>query len=445
MYLTQLEKSQVRMAFNLLKDSHKVFFINHWRLILYLLIVGIELSIIHGVSDLTSSIGNWVPKAEQLVNFQVPSDNFYGPGAAILLAPFLFLKNHLFLVILLYFLLGTLAYWKIVKRIDNKLSQKIALSALPLNFYLLWLINSSQDTVFEYFLLLWSVYFLVKQRYIGFTFFAYMLTLTRAGYWVLFLGVSVLLLVIDLFRKNKIQLKKLISIPLLIVTSLFNYVNFGSTSPALEGGMTAYFSYSKYHYLALPKMDMDVFLSGPKGIFNSEYGVSIENFKSSSEANSRLQSAALKSAIENKKETLLGWMQKVDSYVFDVQKVPHLPGRYVLDLENKVITIENERLTWPLVIGNFVFFIYRAILIFSAFLALGMLLFQKVVIGKVDKFTSENWTLSLPYVFGFVPGILFYTETRFKIVSELLLVPLVVGAWSVVLRNRSSRPDLTGS
>jgi hypothetical protein len=60
-------------------------------------------------------------------------------------------------------------------------------------------------------------------------------------------------------------------------------------------------------------------------------------------------------------------------------------------------------------------------------------LVPKDVFGKVDKFTSANWVLSLPYFFGFIPGILFYTETRFKIVSELLLVPLVVGAWSAVL------------
>ena len=110
-----------------------------------------------------------------------------------------------------------------------------------------------------------------------------------------------------------------------------------------------------------------------------------------------------------------------------------------------MITIENDRLTWPLVIGNFLFFIYRALLICAGFLALGMLLFQKIVIGKVDKFTSVNWALSLPYVFGFVPGVLFYTETRFKIVSELLLVPLIVGAWSAVLSQRSARSELNGS
>ncbi len=433
------------MDFKKFKPPTQLALSKYWKIFSYLALLAIELSVIHRVSDLPVSIGNWVPKAEQLISFQIPADNFYGPGASILLMPFLWLADRLFLVVLFYFLVGTIAYWKLTSLISIKTGRRIARAALPLNFYLLWLVNSSQDTVFEYCLLLWSIYFLIRKQYLSFSAITYLLSLTRAGYWTFFLGTSLLLFMIGWVRRKEINFKKLIVIPLLVVTSFFNYINFGSPSPALEGGMTAYFSYSKYHYLALPKMDMDVFLSGPKGIFTEKYGVNLENHLSGAQANSELQKAAIDSALANKKETLLGWMQKVDSYVFDVQKVPHLPGRYVLDLENKVITIENDRLTWPLVFGNFLFFIYRTLLICAGFLALGMVLFRKIVIGKADKFTSANWALSLPYVFGFVPGLLFYTETRFKIVSELLLVPLVVGVWSAVLSQRSARSALNAS
>ncbi len=420
-------------------------FLKYWKISLYLTFLSIELTLIHRVSDLPVSIGNWVPKAEQLASFQIPTDNFYGPGAAILLVPFLWLTDRLFLVVLFYFLVGTIAYWKLTSLISNNTGRRIGRAALPLNFYLLWLMNSSQDTVFEYCLLLWAAYFLIQKQYVSFSAAAFLLSLTRAGYWSFFLGTSLLLFLIGWIRRKEIEFRKLIAVPLLVFTSLFNYMNFGSPSPALEGGMTAYFSYSKYHYLALPKMDMDVFLSGPKGIFTEEYGVNPENYLSGAQSNSELQKAALDSALTNKKETLLGWMQKVDSYVFDVQKVPHLPGRYVLDIENKVIKIENERLTWPLVIGNFLFFIYRILLFCAGFMALGMVIFQKIVFGNVDKFTSKNWVLFLPYVFGFVPGIVYYTETRFKIVSEILLVPLVLGSWSAVLASRAAKTDLSVS
>ncbi len=427
------------MVFNYIKKSSQRYTNNYWHLLVYLSVLALELLLINQISDLPTSIGGWVAKADELISFQVPSDNFYGPGAAIMWIPFLWLKNHEFLVILFYFLVGSIAYWKLTLQIRSLLGARIAQIALPLNFYLLWLVNSSQDTVFEYCLLLWSTYFLLKRNYVGFAAAAYLLSLTRAGYWTFFLGTTLILLVIDLIKKRNIKARKLIAIPLLIITSFFNYANYGSPSPALEGGMTAYFSYSKYHYLALPKMDMDVFLSGPKGIFSEEFGVKSKNSEISVESNNEYQRAAINSAIENKKETLLGWMQKVDSYIFDVQKIPHLPGRYVLDLENKIIKIENERLTWPLVLGNLIFFLYRTILVFSGLLAVGMFLLHKVKYGKLDIFTSKNWVLSLPYLIGIIPGILFYTETRFKIVSELVLVPLIVGIWTNVLVKRSTR------
>jgi hypothetical protein len=430
------------MAFNGLKSSTRPEFSRHLKLSSYLLFLVIELAIIHQVSDLPVSIGIWLSKAEQLASFQVPSDNFYGPGAALMLVPFLWLSNQLFLVVLFYFVVGTIGYWKITNLIEYRAGRAIAQAALPLNFYLLWLINSSQDTVFEYCLLLWAVYHLLKKRYVSFSALAYLLCLTRAGYWTFFLGSGLLLFFMGLIRSKEINLRKLIAVPLLVFTSLLNFINYGSPSPALEGGMTAYFSYSKYYYLSHPKMDFDAFLTGPKGIFADEYGETLKSHKSGAEANSQFQKAAIESALANKKETLLGWMQKIDSYVFDVQKIPHLPGRYVLDVENKVISIENDRLSWPLVIGNFTFFLYRILLVCAGFLAVGMVLFQRLYSLRIDGFFLKNWGLSLPYIFGLVPGVLFYNETRVKIVSELLLIPLIVGIWSAILAKRVAKSDL---
>ncbi len=144
-------------------------------------------------------------------------------------------------------------------------------------------------------------------------------------------------------------------------------------------------------------MDMDVFLSGPNGMFTEKFGVNPEKHASRAQVNSEFQKAVIDSALANKKETLLGWMQKVDSYIFDVQKVPHFSGRYVLDLEKKVIRIENERLTWQLVLGNLLFFLYRMLLVCVGFFALGWIFLQRIVFGKFDQFITRNWRLSLPY------------------------------------------------
>ena len=407
-----------------------------WRLALYLTFLTLEIFLIHEFSDLPVSIGNWLYKADQVISFHIPSDNFYGPGAAILLAPFVWLRNDLFIVILIYFILGSVAYWKICELITHVASRRIAKAALPCNVYLLWLINSSQDTVFEFFLLLYAIYFLVRKKYPFFSICSYLLCLTRAGYWTFFVGTTLIILISDLKVFKKIFFKKILAIPFLLITSVFNFVHYGSPSPALEGGMTAYFSYSKYHYLSLPKMDMDVFLSGPNGIFSKEHGKPTEEFKSGQEANSELFNAALDSIFENKKETLLGWMQKIDSYYFDVQKIPHLPGRYQLDLSTNKISIENDRLSWPIVMGYLLYFLSRILLVISGFLAIGGTIFHKLVFGKFDLFLAKYWALSLPYIFGIIPGVLFYTETRFKIVSELILVPLIIGIWSTLYSEK---------
>jgi hypothetical protein len=404
----------------------------------YLIILLVELLMINQISDIPNSLGNWINKAEQIASLNIPRDNFYGPGAALLLVPFLWVKENLIIATAFYFLVGSVGYWKLTGMVTNKLLRVISLLALPLNAYLIWLINSSQDTVFEFMLLTWSCYFLLQKRFLAFSSITFLLCETRAGYWVYFLGTALMLVGTDLVKRRRIKLSKILAFPLLLLASTFNFVNYGSPSPALEGGMTAYFSYSKYHYLSLPKMDMDVFLSGPQGIFSQDFKPKMSGAMNGAEENRVYQKAALDSALANKKETLLGWMQKFDSYFFDVQKVPHLPGSYVLDLSTKTIKIEDERLSWNLVLGNLLFEIQRTLLVTLGLLAAGFILASRLLLEKVSWLRPKLWFLALPYLFGAVPGMIMYTETRFKIVSELLLVPLIAEVFSLALKRRKS-------
>ena len=314
--------------------------------------------------------------------------------------------------------------------IPSRLGRAVALLALPANFYLIWLIDSSQDTVFEFFLLAWSVLFLTRKRIGLFAVTGFILCETRAGYWVFYLGISGILFIRTFIKQRKIAMGKLFAVYFLLGSSIFNVVNYGSPSPALEGGLTAYFGYTKYHYLALPKMDMDVFLSGPNGSFSVENGPHIPEGSTPAEINSIYQKAAVESALANKKETLLGWMQKFDSYFFDVQKIPHLPGHYVLDQDRKVISIGDERLSWNLVVGNFFYMIYRSVVLASGFMALGLIIGLAFINKKKLIKQIGLLPLAAPFILSAIPGILIYAETRFKIVSELLLVPLIVEIWT---------------
>jgi len=407
-------------------------------LILYLAFLLAELLIVNQISDLPVSLGARVYKAEQIATFTIPSDNFYGPGAALMLVPFLWARENLIIAAATYFLIGSWGYWKITSFVSNKIVRNIARTALPVNSYLIWLINSSQDTVFEFTLLVWSAYFLVRSRFVAFSLVTFLLCETRAGYWAFFLGTALFLLVKDLVQKKGIKFSKVLAYPLLVLASTFNFIVYDSPSPALEGGMTAYFSYSKYHYLSLPKMDMDAFLGGPQGIFSPDFKPKMPEGVTPAQEDKIYEQAAIESALENKKETLLGWMQKFDSYFFDVQKVPHLPGLYVLDQSTKTINIEDERLSWNLVLGNLVFEIQRTLLVTLGFIALGIWLASRMLLDAASRIRPRLGLLALPYLFGIVPGMLMYTETRFKIVSELLLVPLIAEIYSLVIQRRKS-------
>lgn len=404
---------------------------------LYLILVLSELTLIHSVSDLPSTLGNWLEKSRVIADLGIPEDNFYGPGSAIMLIPFLPIQEHLFVANIVYFGIGTIGFWKLTEYLPNKISRAVCFLALPTNFYLMWLINSSQDTVFEFCLLMWSVFFLVRRNYLLFSALTFLLCLSRSGYWIFFLGTSVGLFLWGKFKRNELSWKKLIAVPLLVLTSIFNFANYDSPSPALEGGLALYFSYTKYHYLSLPKMDMDVFLSGPNGPFSEKNGPKFPKGISQAEENSIYAEAGLDSLKTYKKESVLGWMQKFDSYFFDVQKVPHLPGAYVLNQDKQVIEMQADRLTWPLVLGNFSYMIWRTILIVGALVAVGILLGARMF--RVSLPAIRLWPLALPYLFGVVPGIIIYTETRFKIVSELLLVPLILEIWSRAIGLRSQR------
>ena len=407
-----------------------------WKLLAFVVVLQCELLLIRKASDLKPSTSNWIEKAEQILDFQIPTDNFYGPGSALLLAPFVLFGASTYLANHFYFALGAIAYWYICIAIPSRTGRAIALLALPANFYLIWLIDSSQDTVFEFFLLAWAALFLTRRRIGLFAITGFILCETRSGYWVFYLGISGILFIRTYIKQRKFELGKLFAIYFLLGSSIFNVVNYGSPSPALEGGLTAYFGYTKYHYLALPKMDMDVFLSGSGGAFSVQNGPHIPKGSTPAEINSIYQKAAIESAFANKKETFLGWMQKFDSYFFDVQKIPHLPGQYVLDQDKKIISIGDERLSWNLVMGNFIYMLYRSIILVSGFIALGLILGLALLNKGKSIHQIELLPLAAPFIFGAIPGILIYTETRFKIVSELLLVPLIVEIWTRVNRDR---------
>jgi len=228
-------------------------------------------------------------------------------------------------------------------------------------------------------------------------------------------------------KSKKLQKKYLAPLLIYISLSIFNFSQYGSPSPALEGGITAYDAYSKYYYLSHPKYDMDAFLAQTEHPLPEIVQRKLDNNPMSEvEMDRAYYSAAISSALTNPKETILGLFQKIDSYFFAVQKIPNLPGEYVLNAEKKQIDILNERKSWPLIVGHIVYQVYRSLWLILGIMALGFLFLRR----KKYEIDSRLYYLVAPWLCGAIAGLLYYTETRYKIVPEMILVPLIAIIWS---------------
>ena len=134
--------------------------------------------------------------------------------------------------------------------------------------------------------------------------------------------------------------------------------------------------------------------------------------------------AALIYITENPKSVFLNTLQKLDTYFFSVQKNPQLSGEYYLAEDQKSIIIGENRDSWVLIFGSFVYFIYRSLFLILLIASITILV---VLPGIRQGLTHQpQFLMFVPYLFGSVSAILFFTETRYKIVSEIILVPLVL-------------------
>ena len=76
-------------------------------------------------------------------------------------------------------------------------------------------------------------------------------------------------------------------------------------------------------------------------------------------------------------------------------------------------------------LGNLFYEVYRSLLLIGLLLSVGVLFAHRKLRIKAIYPQDARWLLTLPWLLGLIPGLAFYTETRFKIVSELLLIPFI--------------------
>lgn len=391
----------------------------HYSIILYAFFCTFTMFVASHFLDIPPLIGNWEVKAWSILELNL-QDNYYPPGAAIAIMPFLWAGPDVLPAIYFYYFFSAVLYFLICKIIPSKRLRITALFGLPANSYLTWLCLSSADQVIELFALLLFVFSALSKRFKLAVFSGFFLCFTRPAYWVAYIIMIYLLAKASgtNFSRYRLIMRKISAILVLLCVLFLNKVIFNSINLATSSSDTFFYSHQKYHYLSLPKFDMDVFLENGPSTDALLVAAKTESFEY---INNKKIRAALVSIKENPQRFIFSQIQKVDSYFFPIQKIPNLPGKYQLSQDEKSIVIGNERLSWSITIGHLLFALYRLVwmLLFSATLSwLAMLIYMKVALTPPEKL------LLIPFITGIVPGFIFYVETRFKICSELVAFPL---------------------
>lgn len=405
------------------------------RMLSFGIIAVIELLLVNEISDLRPSLSSWEPKANSILNLDIPTDNYYGPGAAILLIPFLWNDPLFFVANLFYVFIGSICYYLLCQRIKNLRLRITSYCFLLLNPYFFWLCHSSQDTVLEFALLMISINLGLRNKFALFFLTTFLLAETRSQYWLFIFTALFLRIWLDIKLRQKLKVSYFLPVIFFFTVSIFNSINYGSSSITWYAGETFELGQSKYMYLVHPKFDADHLL-GLADTPNTYRDSRAPEFMSPAEKNDFYLNQGLDSILDNPKQFVLNIMQKVDSYIFSTQKVPSSPGYFSFDHKSNSIKIIDERLNWSIILGNFVYQVWRAVLLILLIASITLLITSRQK-GRNDLLEVGEHLLVLPWISTFLVILLFYMETRYKVIPELL-VPIYV----LIIFDRASNNTL---
>ena len=379
---------------------------------------------------------NWVDKALAILNFNAPADNYYPPGSGLLITPFVHFPNVSLLSTFFWANIGFIFYFLICRFIMNRLWNFVALFTFLINVYLFWNFKSSQDTVFEFAFVMISLYFLIRKNWHIAFLSLFLLFQIRSGYLLLFvLVLGILLIKRKYFGLNKRTL--IFPVSLLLLSAFFNQFVYGVVSPSITSGQTIYFGQNKYFYLGHPNFDIDTFLSKeghmtPEGFTNEELWD--KNLK---EIDDIFLAEALRDIRNNPQVLIQNTLIKIDNLFFNLQKVPNLPGQHWLSNDANSIVVDKYSLDLKYALGNLIYFLYRVISVLLVIYALSIYFYFRRFINKGD-YLYSFWLL-LPFISWVPLCLIFYEDTRFRIVSETLFIPasayLIAQLKSVTLTN----------
>ncbi len=366
-----------------------------------------------GVNSHHVGLEAWAMKAAELAAFTLPPSNFYPIGPALLYLPFQMLGIKAVWALFFYFNIGLFFYARICRGIDNRLVGRMALLAVLLNPYFYWIVKSSQDVVLQFAVLTAALSFLIEGRLVVYSLVALLGSVVRSTDIFVFAGLAFLM-----YLRERRAIWALFP-ALYIVVAVFNFAQYGSVSPSLNGGYNIFLGQHPLYAVAHPHYDIDYFFeheghSDPRVLFGIPRTTENEG-----QVDVRYRDLGFSFLRENPQRFLYTSAIKLENWLFNFEKVPNLSGKFYLTKDQRGIVVESVRSN--MLAADAAYIAYKIIynLLFAVALFLAALA-PRYALG------NRYLPLLLPMFFVAPVVLLTFPDTRFKIVYEMLALPAIL-------------------
>ncbi|MEN6542679.1 hypothetical protein [Parvibaculum sp.] len=366
-----------------------------------------------GLNSRPVGLAAWTSKAAELAAFSLPQSNFYPIGPALLFFPFHILGLNAVWPLFFYFNIGLFLYAQICWRIENRFVGRMALLAILLNPYFFWLLKSSQDTVLQFALLTAALRCLIARRLVAYSLLAVLASVVRSTDIFVFAGLALLMY----FQERRAIWALFPALYAIVI--MFNFAQYGSVSPSLNGGYNVFLGQHPLYSVAHPRYDIDKFFEREgHGDPNALFGMP-RTLANEKQLDEKYRSLGLSFIAENPQRFIYISAIKLENWLFNFEKVPNLSGDFYLSKDGKQVVVASLRSHGLAVDAAYIVYkiFYNLLFAVALFLA---------AMAPRYALRSPYLPLLLPMFFVAPVILLTFPDTRFKIVYEVLALPAIL-------------------
>lgn len=394
----------------------------------FLVVANAALALAWHANPYPSGLPFWSDKIGDLLAFEMPRSNFYPPGAALLTAPFAAIGVHPLAITFFYFNIGAVFYALLCRRAAGS-ARVLGLVFLPCNIYFFWLLKSTHDVVFEWALLMPTLYWAVAARPLPFAAAAAVCSLVRPTD-----AVACLVLALWMARAGGTR-TWLLTPAFLAALALVNHLTYGSPAPALNGGYNIRIGNDPAYEVGHPRFDIDGFFEAENNPRTAVERRADGTPRPEAEVDAALRARGLADLASEPARSAYAVVMKAHLWLFNFEKVPNLSRKAHLAADRRSIVLAGGQGAASY-LGAVAYMLYKLpynLLLMSAL---------AVLLASPRATAAGRPVLLLLPLFATLPvAALTFPDTRFKIVYEVAALPGALGILSRHLARRAAARD----